>query len=174
MPRVAVTYWDELASDFGASESVGGFQVNEGNLNGSSFSKDDNVVNAIGKGIAGRGNATFETNAEADEFHWFLEDLRAADLVDEVLTGNLDWNSLAEGSGAKKSRDLVGSVNYDNVWDNAIRIKQQKDGDYAVQIGGKGIGGNAMAEFESLEDARAFEKVAEAIFDLGLADEMFL
>lgn len=125
MSRVKATNLEALAEVFGGKTSSS-FQINEENTNDASIAAVGNSVKFIGSGIAGSGTVEFDSAAEAKEFETFLEDLRDVGLLEEVISGDLDWDNLAEGAGATKSREIVGRINETNLWANAVREFESK------------------------------------------------
>lgn len=158
----------------------------------------DGIIDAYavqfgGSGVGGNATIRFDFDpdlasaeqqanyeAAAQELHQILSDAREADVLDTIFLDDgeaFNWTTLANDAGANFVRDRVGKIDVDGLWDNAVReFTHSKTGDSGVRIGGKSVGGNAVARFEDAESAASFENLIESLLDLGnqsLAEDIF-
>lgn len=95
-------------------------------------------------------------------------------------------NAVAEKYGVEDElfvRDRIGSINEDRMNDRDVAVKTFKSGQEAVQFGGKGVGGNAVARFGvddgsegdmSKEAAVEFAGIIDLLKDVGLSEEVLV
>lgn len=112
------------------------------------------------------------------------------------------WNTLANAVADKygvdvSAKDRLGKINEDRLNDRDIEAKEFKSGVDAVQFGGKGVGGNAVAKFgeqlegtnkilasdtdadengiaDAQEAAEAFAAILNTLKDAGLTEEALI
>jgi predicted extracellular nuclease len=91
-----------------------------------------------------------------------------------------DWDNLADSFGSFFSRERVGKLNLDRAGEDPVNARQygrdsdgDGEGDFVARIGGKGVGGNAVARFHDEEDRDAFVDAANQMIDDGFAIDLF-
>lgn len=106
-----------------------------------------------------------------DAFSIVLEGI--ADQVETTSFSDQGWNELAGRFDSFFFRELVSNVDTDNNGFRGVQSLQYEDGSYVAKISGSGVGGNAIAKFETAADRDQFVEVANSLIEQNDYDTLF-
>lgn len=179
---VAETY----GVDVHAKDRIGSIdedKLNDREIVAKEFNNGQEAVQFGGQGVGGNAVAKFGTDDgasrdAAEAFASILNGLKTTGLLEEVLSADeFNFAALAEGAGAVFERETISSIADGVDFDFLVKPTSEdgnNPGQFLIQAGGQGVGGNAAVRFESEEQAQAFADLLNALEDAGLQDNLFL